>query len=370
MRRIPAAGLALLLACSAGDESASSDGLAHFHAAAHRPFPQIPARGGVVLSHPRLVSIVASNDSYSSELFAYSDALTKSAWWKSVAHEYGISGFASSEHVVASKPIDGDLTNADVDAFVSAAIAGDASLAPDGHTIYVLYFPTDDTTPCGVDGSHHAFGALGDAVARVHRCADKIPWIASHEIIEAATDPSGDGYRLSGAAPAFDGSIWAERDGEVGDLCESEPTIIEGSYHYDRSWSNAAAAHGKNPCVPADPGVFFDASVDRDWYPVAAGSSKNVVVTGWSTAKTSAWKLTATIVPRKGNGTGEGFSVALSKATIGNGDTVTLTVHASDVTPGRWALVELRSSGTSEDGVTPERHAWPVGFYVPASAAH
>src|SRR6185312_15862246 len=105
MRRIPAAGLALLLACSAGDESASSDGLAHFHAAAHRPFPQIPARGGVVLSHPRLVSIVAS------------------------------------------KPIDGDPTNADVDAFVSAAIAGDASLAPDGHTIYVLYFPTDDTTP-------------------------------------------------------------------------------------------------------------------------------------------------------------------------------------------------------------------------------
>jgi hypothetical protein len=358
----------LAVACSANDDGASSDGLAPFKPAAHRGFPQVPARGGVVLAHPRLVSVVASNDSLASDLFAYSDALTKSAWWKSVAHEYGISGFAGSEHVVATEPIAGEMTNAQVDAFVAAAIASDASLAPDGSTIYVLYFPP--ISSCSGGGSHHPFGKLGDAVARVQRCGSNPPTIASHEIIESATNPSGDGYELRAASPIWTGSVWSARDGEVGDLCESEPTIVEGAYHFDRAWSNAAAAHGKNPCVPADAGAFFDVSVARDWYAVAAGSSTTVKVEGWSSAKKGAWSLAAAIVARHGDGSGSGFSATLSKSTIANGGTVTLTVDAGDIAPGQWALVELRSSATNEDGVTPERHVWPVGFYVSPSAAH
>lgn len=51
-----------------------------------------------------------------------------------------------------------------------------------------------------------------------------------------------DGYILRPASPIWAGSVWAARDGEVGDLCESEASVAEGAYRYDPFWSNTRAA--------------------------------------------------------------------------------------------------------------------------------
>jgi len=70
--------------------------------------------------------------------------------------------------------------------------------------------------------------------------------------------------------------------GEVGDLCVSTQ-INEGSFTYQRIWSNSAAAKELDPCVPAVPAVRLreherPAGVVHD----ARGWLVQIPVTGWS----------------------------------------------------------------------------------------
>ncbi|HEY2364723.1 MAG TPA: hypothetical protein VGH87_00010, partial [Polyangiaceae bacterium] len=326
-------------------------------------FPQIPARGHVVLAHPRLVTIVAPNDPNAAGLYAYADALASSAWWKTVGGEYGVRAITASLHVAGVQPITSDVSLDDVAAYITQSTVDQSpSATPDGRTIYLVYLPpgVNAGSSCGVGGSHHVFGSLGDVFAVVHRCKSAPPIIASHEVIEAATDPTNDGYKIAAAKPdPWNGSVWAMTDGEVGDLCEGEPTASENGFSFDRSWSNQAATAGHDPCVPAQVGPLFYAYAKHDWYAVSAGASVGVTIHGTSSSE-APWAINATIVSRHGLSTGAGFVAQLDDATIDAGGTTTLRVEApSDAPSGTWALVHV----TSQSGAV--KRFWPVGFYVP-----
>ncbi len=343
--------------------------------APHRAWPQVPPRGGVVLSAMRLVWITTPDDAagrtYYAPLFAEL-AAPGNTWWNAVAGEYDV---APPREVIAVQGVTAltgttELSLTQLRAYVASAIASDSSLTPDGTTLYVLLLPekVGAGSPCSAGGSHTKYGSLGDGWAHITRCsATTGTYTTTHEIIEGATDPSGNGYEIAfDASTAWTSSVFAATDGELADLCETMGSYFASDVKYQRSWSNAAAATGGAPCVPAATTPFFAASVDEDWYPISPGGSIDIPITGFATAAIGNWEITASVKPRPGPGSGAGYAVSVPTPSLGNGGSATLTVTAdSTVAPGSWALVTLLSDGSSL-GI-PESYGVPIGVYVAAT---
>jgi hypothetical protein len=352
-----------------------------FVTAPHAPFPSVPDTGTGHLTKLRLVSIVTAGDPLRDALFAFGDALVKSAWLASFASEYGLDPTGTSLHV-DGPALGGNVTLDDMRAYVVANVASTAR--PDGQTLYMLYLPPEatlqmgDTLNCGCaaqGGAHASLEGAGDAIAYVQRCSasddDSVTRTASHEVAEAMTD-TGSGYRIESSSPAWSASVWASAQPgtiEIGDLC-SGTFVTEGQWTYQRIWSNAAAAAGGDPCVPALPTPWFDTSLDEGWVPVAAGATVSVSFTAWSTGPREDWYVYPTIAYPPSSafsvrlGTDEQQSLdGVVYTAVNDGAQGTLTVSVAPGTPsGSYAVVHIVSrSADHVDGT----HFWPVGFRVP-----
>src|SRR5215475_14294110 len=199
-------------------------------------FPLLSNGGGHMLSPLRLVTIVAANDPLRDSLFAFTRALPSSQWWKAVATPYGISTTATAVTVTGPKIASGtNFAFNDLTTYVQRAAIDSAGYRPDGHTVYLIYLPpgvhctTGSSCPTySASGFHVQFGA-SDALAVVARQSGSVPAMelttetASHEIIEAATDPLLNAWRLVGSSLPWNSSPWALDDGgnfeENGDMC-------------------------------------------------------------------------------------------------------------------------------------------------------
>jgi hypothetical protein len=117
--------------------------------------------------------------------------------------------------------------------------------------------------------------------------------LASHEIIESATDPVGDGWKLESATPPWTGSVWGLDDGgtfeENADMCE-DTRYLDSGYYYQRIFTNQAAALGGDPCVPSIPTSYFSVTTAKDWYATTTGDV-TVPVTGWSVGSVATWEF-------------------------------------------------------------------------------
>ena len=94
----------------------------------HRPWPQLVSPVDVpgrqhVLRPMTLVTLVAANDTLSSQLFAFSDALVKSAWWHATSDAYGVGTPEKSLHVTGPA-IDHDLTEQEIAGYTDQAGRG------------------------------------------------------------------------------------------------------------------------------------------------------------------------------------------------------------------------------------------------------
>jgi hypothetical protein len=84
---------------------------------------------------------------------------------------------------------------------------------------------------------HYLWTAMSDVLSRA-------TWALSHEVVEAATDPEGSGFR--GIADACDQDGWCE----IADVCsDSAGTVLDG-VTVTPYWSNQARG-----CVPPDSGT-------------------------------------------------------------------------------------------------------------------
>ncbi len=119
--------------------------------------------------------------------------------------------------------------------------------------------------------------------------------IASHEIAEGATDPNDRSYNLGTTPPlpwtrSVFRSYAPSGHVEVGDLCEGTRLREgDGGYSYQRIWSNAAAADGGDPCVPALPIAYYGLSGEQEWYAGSPGTPLSIPLAGWSSAPTADW---------------------------------------------------------------------------------
>jgi hypothetical protein len=150
-------------------------------------------------------------------------------------------------------------------------------------------------------------------------------------------------------------------------MCVGTRTL-EGSFIYQRSWSNAAAATGGDPCVPAQT-PYYSVSAAQDWYKMAPGAMLDIPITGWSTARTKDWALDA--LQLTGTGTFEATVTSPTSTKIGtatiytinNGGAATLHVTAP-ATAGSVAVILVTSLSLTPSATQDLFHFWPVGVYT------
>ena len=198
---------------------------------------------------------------------------------------------------------------------------------------------------------------------------DYMTRVASHEILEALTDPSpGLGFFIDEAAPPWLGSAWAAGDDdEVGDLCTST-RITLGGWTYQRIWSNVAASSGGDPCLPAMSQPYFNTSVAQEWFQIPAGGSMDIPVTAWATGPRADWYVYPLVSPLSA---GFHARIASSKQqmldgiaynAVNNGESATLTVTAPQAPSGTHAVIRVWSR--TADG-TDGAHFWLLGVFIP-----
>jgi predicted small lipoprotein YifL len=240
--------------------------------------PQLVTLGGDVLAQPKIQPIFFANDPLQAQVETFLAKLASSSYWIKAATEYGVGTPSVLPTIVtnAAPPVN----DTDLDAWFKAQFP-----TADPNTIYTLFLG-DGMVLHGQGGdSCSAYGAFHDEGTDAHggslvyalmpRCdpstafdhaqnkLDELTISTSHELLEASTDPRVE------TTPAYgdiddDHAILALVPGaEVGDLCEYlDSAYIRGvgEFMVQRTWSNAAAAAGHDPCVPAPATTYFAAA--------------------------------------------------------------------------------------------------------------
>jgi hypothetical protein len=202
-------------------------------------------------------------------------------------------------------------------------------------------------------------------------------------VIEGATDSRAAwGLSVPSGTPPWMASIWIEIEGalsvENGDLCIGT-RVTESGTVYQRSYSNAAARAGGDPCVPALPLAYFSSSPAQPWYQTTAGATVTIPLTGWSTAPTTDWVVTSRVEGR--SDTTLAFTSQITSpvtATIAgrtrnmltNGRTAMLRVTVPAGAPsGTWASILINNFHLDASGKAPPgedySHQSVVGVYIP-----
>lgn len=363
--------------------------------APHTPMPLVDYNGGRVLQNPKIVTITWAEDDAQmvSRMQQFGDIITSTAWWTAVSSEYCqqpgnkpcIGPGTSGGHVVINDPAPTDFSDSSQGAastlqtFIHDHVVGGDGItadfpAPDDNTLYVMYFPASVTITLDGSPSCNSFGAYHNTIvlpnqanldsnvayAVIPRCGTKESTTtvsASHEIIEAATDPD---IGQNSLAYYMLNQVWGPAGGEVGDLCEgigsSGTTTTESTFVVQRSWSNKSAASGHNPCVPIPASdVYFNAAPRQTKVVLPKPGSTFVLdIDAFSDAPMSAWTLSAIDFAQFQQQTPL-LSFSFDKTSVQNGDHVQLTITAKGNMPS--AGDEFMISSKDSNG---NRHGWPM----------
>lgn len=293
--------------------------------------------GGAVLASPRVVPVTYDGDPMRANIEAFVAAIGASEFWKTAVAEYGVGPAASGRPVHLAETAAASIDDDEVRAWLAAKLDGshgDVWDPPDGSTMYVVYLPPGTTyTLHGATGCKGFYASdqtltVPDAASTavpyvvVPRCPplaglddwDTLSSTTSHELVEESTDP----FKIDAKHAAWftddpDHVSWsfAPPFSEIADMCSADATAyvhvpdVDGAVQ--RVWSNAAAAAGKNPCVPAPAGqIYFNAapvlledvpisfagwSSTTKGVRVPVGETRSVELDLFSEAPTPAWSL-------------------------------------------------------------------------------
>jgi hypothetical protein len=374
--------------------------------------PLLQSQGGATLASPRFVTVTWPGEPNAAALESFGDDLGPSAYWALTTQEYGVGPGSSGPgaHVrLTEQPI-----NAWSDTALAAWVSDHAANystygfpAPDGNTVYTLYLSTSTSiTVQGTDGCQQGIGGYHSSVvvggtdvayAVILQCngaaLDQATSSASHELVEAATDPHPNDiqgyYGFDSDHLAWD--IFQQFQDEVADACEfyygasgsfytATLPVIEyadagtdgsdggagfdagsllvpdagtASFSVQRTWSNASATAGHDPYVPVAAGPYYSvtplnleaiqlnlsgiggsSNAKTLGYYIPVGTTRTFAVGYHSDGPTSGpWTLTA----REGNPLLGGaqtshLTISIDNGTGQNGDVayITVTVNAVD----------------------------------------
>lgn len=224
-----------------------------FRAAARRQF-NFTYHGGPVISHAKVVTIFWGDAvPFMAHLNGFYEGITRSAhldWlseYDTPTQSIGRGSFAGSI-IDTSPPGDDDLTDRQIQKELVRLIGAGAVPQPDADMLYMLHFPArvsitmDGNRSCQqfcayhgtfkLNGQNVYYGVMPEVAGGCGACGgtnDKFAnstIIASHELIEAITDPA-----VGLANTQNDASYLAWYDdlnGEIGDVCESRSAVVDG----------------------------------------------------------------------------------------------------------------------------------------------
>jgi hypothetical protein len=272
--------------------------------APHGPVPQVVNYGGPVLKTPKIVPVFFEKDDQATvtKLIDFTAKVGLTSYWKQVTAEYGVGVASSLAPIVLSETLPSIIDDTAIQSWLKGKLhnADPAFPIADENTLFIIYYPAGVTITdggggksCSSFGGYHsnvtldaAHGNLEVAYAVMPRCnhfgdltgLDAVTGPASHELIEAATDP----YPMTNPAYAMIDTLhyyWVRvlGGGETADLCAqfqgSFLQFDELPYVVQRSWSNKSAKAGHDPCVPTIPGeVYFNAVPHLDKVAVSVGN--------------------------------------------------------------------------------------------------
>ncbi len=371
----------------AADPDAAVDAGPAKYPADHQPLPQVDYHGGRVLDAMKIVTVTFASDDQTlvGRLNTFGDTITSTPWWKETTSEYCAQpkgtpcvgpgtggGHVSITEAPAAAYTDSSSTDpSTIKDLIKAKVADKTFPDPTDNTLYALYFPKgvnvtlDGSQSCNSFGAYHNTVSLTNAknelvvvaYAIMPRCGGEATTTtsASHEFVEAATDPD---VGLNLLSYYMTSSLWAVAGGEVGDLCVDfaggNDKIQESGFTVQRSWSNLSAAASHDPCVPIPAGsVYFNAAPRvKKIVLKAQGDTATVDVDAFSDAPTADWQLSA-IDFAQFQGQSSALSFAIDNKTVNNGTHAVVTVTATKTPPSQGGFAIISRQGQTT-------HFWPV----------
>jgi hypothetical protein len=350
-----------------GSTTTTGVGGGDFVIAPHAPAPQVVSLGGPVLKTPKVVAITYDSDANQAELDKFMTQLAASTYWPAVTSEYGVGPLTVVPPIHISDPAPANTTDMAVLATLKANVTGAAPAwgAVDPSAIYTFIFPegsiVDGGGKCcdGFDAYHDETSIGGTKIAYAIVCTcpgfdgpgintlGSVTTALSHELVEAVTDPFPQNDPAFGATDDADISWSMITEGELADMCEFDGdqylTPADMKFVVQRSWSNAAAAAGKDPCVPPSipEDIYFNAvpvvsdPLDADWYfgpvkttgvKIPLGQTKTIDVQLFSNAPMSAAFNVAAYDYDEIYGGSPNLKLTFDSPTGKNGDVLKLTI--------------------------------------------
>jgi hypothetical protein len=251
--------------------------------------PLVVSLGGPTLHAPTFVSVTFPDEPLADPLEDYLASLGCTDYWRTVGADYGVGDAVAGPPVRLTEAAPSAIDDTGVRAWLKNKIdQGDPQFprpAPD--TVYVVFYPDatqvtlQGLTSCQEFDGYHEGGSLSDGTpfsyAVIPRCQGSgldglamLTVAASHELVEACTDPQPDAVQPSYVITDVNHLGWALLAGaEVGDMCEFDPeayfTPAGFPWMVQRIWSNRAAWAGSAPCVPSSSAdYFYAAAVAQD----------------------------------------------------------------------------------------------------------
>jgi len=287
--------------------------------------------------------------------------------------EYGSGDFVVQPSVVIQTAPPASISDNQIRQYIASQADGNHAPWPkaDGNTLFAMFYPTGTTvtlqnsTSCQGFGAYHNNGQLGDGTpfpyAVMPRCRGGIDILTastSHEMVEAATDPYPQGQGAYGQIDA-DHLVWefASSGGEIGDMCEADQDSYQhmvGNFLVQRSWSNASAKAGHDPCVPvlAKPAYFnsvpvlpdsitlnFGQTINTKGVKIPVGQMKTIEVDLFSDKACPPW----TVIAQQTQGTGN-LTFAWDATQGANGDVLHLTITAVKTSQFGASAFEISST--------------------------
>jgi hypothetical protein len=371
--------------------------------AVHAAMAQVKSSGGPVLKNPKFVIVTFAGDALEGSIDDFvAKVAASSTYWSGTTSEYGVGPVASILDLSLNEVPAAMLQDSDVRTWLTQKLQGpDAGTLesgapwpqPDGETVYMIYYPSSTTISEGGGTSCNQFYGYHDdyllkagtyvTYSVVARCPpfpmqsaiDSIASIASHEMIEAVTDP------LPSDNPAFyepdvDHIAWAvPAGGEVGDMCAGYGDVFyypsDVPYLVQRTWSNSAAAAGHDPCQPAGLTPYYNAAANfpgvvtvndpnlgmymSEGVTIPVGGSATVNLQLYSDGATGPFTVTGTDLSALFGGPAQ-LAITFngqSMATGMNGDVIPMTIKVLAAGSGNSELVWIQSALSSTQAYQP-----------------
>jgi hypothetical protein len=338
--------------------------------APHPAAPQITSMGGPVLAAPVFVPVTFDGDAMRPDIEAFLSKIGASSYWSAVTSEYGVGAGKGATPVHLSETAPTKIASTDIDAWLVDKLDGTHPEwpAPTDGTIYVVSYPPGTQieldqwgTSCQMFGGYHGQVQLKNGTNAVYailpRCGgaqgmsalDILTFSMSHELIEASTDPL-DETNPAYMMPDADHQAWMLVPlSEVGDMCTYRLAPLlrppDIGYAVQRTWSNAAAKAGHDPCVPAIAGepyfnaapvltddVDFAAGMDSKptkGVKVAVGQSKTIEIDLFSDGPTTGPMTVHAMDANEINGGKPDLGLSLDRTHGVNGEKLHLTITAN-----------------------------------------